>query len=107
MSEGLFFRAASCSGDQGPAIRVSTLLGELLHATRGVPHPWMGALFHGWLRPLVDPVTRLVEENPRVGEKSMGGVGQKHGKRGQGTVERDEILINVVTYLKMKNPRVG
>ena len=22
---------------------------------------------HGWLRSLVDPVTRLVEENPRVG----------------------------------------
>lgn len=42
----------------------------------------------------------------------MSGVGQKHGQRGQWTIEEDEIntegllytYINVVTYLKMKIP---
>ena len=64
-----------------------------------------GDRIYGWLRSLVDPVTRLVEENPRVGWiKSMGG---------QGSIDRDEIsnkdyyIPNLAIYLKMKIPRVG
>ena len=38
--------------------------------------------FHEWLRSLVDPVTRLVEENPRVGWKiHEWGKGKARGKR--------------------------
>ena len=48
-----------------------------------------GDPIHGWLRSLVDPVTRLVEENPRVGwtiHKWGGGIawGKGTGSYGEG-----------------------
>ena len=45
-----------------------------------------GDPIHGWLRSLVDPVSY-----PSRGGNSSGGVDQKHGKRGQRTIDRDEI----------------
>ena len=54
-----------------------------------------GDPIHGTLHIPVDPVTRLVKENP---EKFMSGVGHKHGKRGQGTIEEDEINTEGLLY---------
>ena len=69
------------------------MYGQLLHATRGVAPSMDGGAYsmdgdpiHESLHIPVDPVTRLVEEDPRTS-----GVGQKQGKWGQGTIERDEI----------------
>ena len=50
------------------------MYGQLLHATRGFPPSMDGGAYsmdgdpiHGSLHIPVDPVTRLVEEDPRVG----------------------------------------
>lgn len=39
---------------------------------------------HGYLHIFVDPVTRLVEKNPRIGEKFMNGGGPKARERERG-----------------------
>ena len=54
------------------------------------PDSWIIPI-HRCLRSPVDPVTRLVEKNSRVGWKIQGSGGPKVWEKGQETIERDEI----------------